>query len=94
MPIHFVIGIIDPTSNQDEPQRSPVPAPFVEIDDNILTFLTPCERMELRLVNEDDETVFTAIISGPTLELPSSFSGLYQLQIIIGNYIFYGAITL
>ena len=83
VPIHFSIGIIDPTSSQDEPQRSSVPVPCVEIEDNILIFLTSCERMELRLVNEGDVSVFTTIITDSTLELPSSFSGLYQLQILL-----------
>ena len=50
--------------------------------------------MELRLVNEDDEVVFTTIISSSTLILPSYLSGSYQLQIISNNYIFYGEITL
>lgn len=94
VPVHFDVGIIDPTDNQDEPQRSPVTVPSVEIEDNVLTFITSCDGMELRLVNEEDETVFTTIISGSTLVLPSSLNGDYQLQIVSQNYIFYGDITL
>ena len=94
VPVHFDVGIIDPTSDQDEPQRSTVTVPSVEIEDNVLTFITSCDGMEFRLVNEEDETVFTTIISGSTLVLPSSLYGDYQVQIICENYIFYGDITL
>lgn len=94
VPVHFDVGIIDPTDNQDEPQRSTVTVPSVEIEDNVLTFFTFCNGMELRLVNEEDETVFTTIISGSTLVLPTFLYGDYQLQIISENYIFYGDITL
>ena len=94
VPVHFDVGIIDPTSDQDEPQRSPATVPSVEIEDNTLIFITSCDGMELRLVNEEDETVFMTIISGSTLVLPSTLYGDYQLQIISENYIFYGDITL
>ena len=94
VPVHFDVGIIDPTDNQDDPQRSPVTVPSAEIEDNVLTFITSFDGMELRLVNEEDETVFTTIISGSTLVLPSSLNGYYQLQIISENYIFYGDILL
>ena len=93
VPVHFDVGIIDPTSDQDEPQRSPATVPSVEIEDNTLIFITSCDGMELRLVNEEDETVFMTIISGSTLVLPSTLYGDYQLQIISENYIFYGDIT-
>ena len=94
VPVHFDVGIIDPTSDQDEPQRTPVTVPYVEIEDNTLTFVTNCDGMELSLVNEDDEVVFTTIISSSTLVLPTYLSGSYQLQIISNNYLFYGDITL
>ncbi len=92
--VHFEVVIIDSSDTQDEPQRNPTTAPTVEIENYTLTFITPCEGLVLRLVNEDDEVEFTTIISGSTLVLPSYLSGDYQLQIIRDNYIFYGNITL
>ena len=92
--VHLIVGIIDPTDNQDEPQRSPAIVPDVEIEDYVLTFITPCDSMELRIVNEDNGVEFTTIISGSTLILPSYLNGNYQLQIISENYVFYGDITL
>lgn len=90
--VQLNVCIIDPTNDQDEPQRSTVPS--VEIEDNILYFITSCDDMELRLVNEEDEVEYTTVISGSTLVLPSTLNGNYQLQIISETYIFYGDITL
>ena len=90
----FEVGYIDPGNTQDEPQRNPTTVPTVEIEDNILTFVTPCDGLELRLVNEENGVEFTTVISGTTLVLPSYLSGDYQLQIISGSYVFYGGITL
>jgi len=92
--VNLNVGFIDPTEDQDEPQRNPVIVPSVEIEDNILTFITPCDYMELRLVNEENEIEYTTYILGSTLVLPSYLNGEYQLQIISGNYIFYGDITM
>ena len=88
------VDIIDPTDETNNPHRNPILVPEVSIDGNTLFFVTPCDGLALRLVNEEYETVFTTIISGSTLVLPSSLSGDYELQIINGNYVFYGDITL
>ncbi len=92
--VNFQMRIIDPSLDQDEPQRGPTIAPTVEIEDNTLTFVTPCDGLVLSLVNEENEVEFTTIISGATLILPSYLSGDYELQIISGNCIFYGLIEL
>ena len=92
--VNLEVGFIDPTNDQDEPQRNPIIVPSIEIEDNILTFITPCDYMELRLVNEENEVEYSTYILGSTLVLPSYLNGEYQLQIISGNYIFYGYITL
>ncbi len=92
--VNLEVGFVDPTENQDEPQRNPVIAPSVEYEDGVLTFITSCDYMELRLVNEENEVEYSTYILGSTLVLPSYLNGDYQLQIISGNYIFYGNITL
>ena len=92
--VHLEVGYIDPEADQDEPQRNPTTVPTVEIEDNILTFVTPCDGLELRLVIEENEVEYITVISGTTLVLPSYLSGNYELQIISGNYIFYGDISL
>ena len=85
---------IDPDDTQDGPGRGPVQPPIIYIEDGTLTFVTNCNGCELRLVNDEDEVEYTTVISGSTLVLPSTLSGSYQLQIISGNYIFYGEVEL
>lgn len=94
VPVNLNVGIIDPRDDQDDPQRNPIIVPTVEFEDGVLTFITPCDNMVLRLVNEEDEVEYTTVISGSTLVLPSTLNGNYQLQIINGNYLFYGSLTL
>ena len=92
--VHHQVGYIDPDDEQDEPGRAPIQPPLIYIEDGTLTFATPCDGCELRLVNAEDEVEYTTIISGSTLELPSDLSGTYVLEIICGDYVFLGEITL
>lgn len=87
------VGFNDPSIEQGGPHRGPI-IPEVSIDGYTLLFVTPCDGLELRLVNEENEVEFTTIISGTMLVLPTYLSGNYELQIISGNYIFYGDISL
>ena len=95
-PVHvqLQVGYIDPQDEQDNPNRTPVQPPLIYIEDGTLTFATPCDGCELRLVNAEDEVEYTTVISGSTLELPSDLSGTYILEIICGDYVFIGEITL
>ena len=68
--------------------------PEVDIEDYTLTFDDSCLGCELRLVDENDNVVYTTTITSNTLVLPSTLSGEYELQIISGIYCFYGYIEL
>lgn len=92
--IKFDYGIYDPTSVGPGTNRGPVLTPEVSIDGYTLFFDTPCDGCLLRIVSEDDEVEYITVISGTTLVLPSYLSGDYELQIISGNYVFYGDISL
>ncbi|MBR2238819.1 MAG: hypothetical protein IJ887_13295 [Prevotella sp.] len=84
------VGIVDPTYDQGERPRSPIPQ--VSIEDYTLTFSTSCYGYTLELVDENDVVAFTTIITSDTLLLPSTLSGEYQLRLIPndGNIYFYG----
>ena len=88
------VGIVDPTYDQGERPRSPIPQ--VSIEDYTLTFSTSCYGYTLELVDENDEVVYTTIITSDTLVLPSALEGDYELRLIPGGsaYYFYGNITL
>ena len=92
--VYFQVGLIDPSDDQDGPGRTPVQPPLIYLEDGTLTFATPCDGCELRLVNAEDEVEYTTVISGSTLELPSDLSGTYVLEIICGDYVFIGEIII
>lgn len=92
--IQLQVGYIDPSEDKDDPNRNPVLIPEVSIDEYTLYFDSSCENCILRLVDEEDEVVYTTLISSDTLVLPSYLSGDYELQIIRDNWCFYGYIEL
>ena len=67
--------------------------PDVILQDNVLRFITPCNGCTFRLVQGDD-TCYEMEIMGNTLTIPTVFTGLYELQIVSGEYIFYTDVTL
>lgn len=95
-PIPFQTGKIDPTEPWPGNHKSPVVAPTVYIDGNVLTFGTSCDGCTLQLVDEYDDVVYTIVIPAGTtsLILPATLSGTYELQIIRDNWLFYADITL
>ena len=85
------VGYEDPTNTQGERPRSPIPQ--VSIEDYTLTFTTPCYGFTLELLDEDDDLVYTTIITSATVNLPTTLSGEYQLRLIPndgGSIYFYG----
>lgn len=93
-PIPFQTGYIDPT--RPGFPKSPVLAPTVYIDGNVLTFETPCDGCVLQLVDEDGDVIYTIIIPAgtTTLVLPSYLSGTFELQIIRDGWLFYADIAI
>lgn len=90
------IGYIDPNEGDDGENKSPILVPKISLDDYSIIFSTPCDGYILRLVDENDNVVYSTVIpTGTTcLVLPSYLSGNYEIQIIQGNLCFYGYIFL
>lgn len=89
--------LIDPSTEQGEPQRGPVLVPEVSIEGYTLFFGTPCDGSILRLLDEDGYVVYSTVIptGTTTLPLPSDLSGEYELYLYPqGGYYFTGIITL
>ena len=93
-PVNLNFGYTDPTYGESGQHRGSVTIPEVDLDDNTLSFITPCDGCTLRLLNENDNVVFNTIISSSTLVLPSSLSGDYRIEIISDNFCFWGYIYL
>ena len=67
--------------------------PEVVLQGNTLRFITPCNGCIFRLV-QDNNICYEMEIMGNTLTIPTAFTGLYELQIVSGEYIFYTDVTL
>lgn len=87
---------VNPTQTSGPIKRSPVMAPSLSIEDHTLYFITPCDGCLLQLLNEDGEVEFAIEIpeESETLTLPFYLEGEYELQIIRGNFCFFGFIEL
>ena len=88
------VGYTDPNYDKPADPKSPILIPEVSIEDYALTFDASCLGCELRLLDEDGVLVYSTTITSGTLVLPSYLSGNYELQIIRGNFCFYGDISL
>lgn len=95
-PIDLEVSIYNPTGNLGGVHKGPVQVPSVSLDGHTLYFFTPCDGCTLNLVDENDVVVYTLVIPAGTtsLALPATLSGNFELQIIRGNYCFWGTITL
>ena len=91
--IKLHVRIVDPTENQPADPKSPVLYPEVSNEDHVLTFDDFCLGCELRLMDEEGVLVYSATITSGTLVLPFYLSGNYELQIIRGNFCFYGDVS-
>lgn len=76
--------------------KSPIQIPEVYLDGNTLSFDAAIEGCEVRLLDEDENVIFSDFIaiSQTSLVLPSTLTGTFELQIIRGNFIFYCEIEL
>ena len=94
--IELQVGYVDPNDGKDGEQKSPILIPQLSIDGSYIIFDTICDGCVLRLLDEDGNVVYTTIIptGSTTLVLPSNLSGEYEIQIIRGNFCFWGYIIL
>lgn len=94
--IDLEVEFDDPDYGQNPPSRTPILVPHVGIDGYTLTFYTSCDGCTLRLLNENDNVVYSTVISSgtSTLVLPSYLSGDYRIEIIRGTFCFWGYVEL
>ena len=94
--VDLQVGIVDPNDGDGGQHKGPVLIPSISIEGYTLYFTTPCDGCTLRLLDENDVVVYSTVIpTGTTsLVLPSYLSGEYEIQIIQGNFCFWGYIAL
>ena len=76
--------------------KTPITAPKVYIDDYTLLFEVNHPEYVLNIKDEDGDVVYsTALYSTQTqVVLPSTLSGDYQIELVVGNLLFKGWIVL
>ena len=86
----------DPLLGGLGPNKSPINIPEISLESYTLYFYTPCDGCTLRLLDANDNVVYSTVIATGTtsLVLPSTLSGEYEIQIIQGNICFFGYIIL
>lgn len=96
VPVPLQVTDIDPTGDKDDQHKSPNLTPELSLDGHTLYFDTPCDGYLLRIIDEDNDVVYSVVvpIGATTLQLPGYLSGDYELQLICDNLCFYGYIEL
>jgi hypothetical protein len=76
--------------------KSPIQPPTVYLDDYVLTFETDHPDYTLYIKDGDGEVVYTTTVysSQTQVTLPSTLSGDYEIELVMGNWLFTGWITL
>ncbi len=92
--IDLEVGYDDPNYPNGSQPRSPIIVPHVGINGFSLIFYTSCDGCILRLLDENENVVYTTMIpvGTSTLVLPSYLSGNYRIEIIPGTIYFWGNI--
>ena len=76
--------------------RPAIEAPLVYIEDHILTFEADHPDYVLIIKDENDQQVYTTPVYSVQTEviLPSTLSGNYEINLVMGNWLFAGWIYL
>ena len=76
--------------------RTPIQPPTVYLNDHTLYICSDGRDFDLQVVTEDEAVVYSTYVSSSTTEvqLPTTLSGDYVLQMFNGDYVFTGEIEL
>ena len=87
---------VDSADSAKSVKRSSVKTPSLRLENHTLYFNTSCDGCTLQLLDESGNVKYTKVIPENTsnITLPSDMAGGCELQIIRGQYCFYGLIDL
>ena len=96
IPITFDVQYVPvkPVGNQGP--KSPIDLPTVYLEDYTLTFEADHPEYVLYIKDEDDAVVYSTVVSTTVTEvvLPSYLSGDYEIDLVMGDWLFSGWIEL
>lgn len=90
------VGDIDDTPLSHQFPKTPLGAPKVYIDDYILLFETNHPEYILNIKDENNNVVYSTVVPSTQTQviLPSTLSGNYEINLVMGNWLFTGWINL
>ena len=94
-----ILVTVEPTLNPDhsngEPERSSILVPVLYIDGYTLTASDNTLGSTIRLLDENDNVVFSTYVAiEGDINLPTTLSGTYTIQVVFDNVTFVGEIEL
>ena len=94
--IPFSVHYEDDLPGGNNQPRSPIEVPLVYIEDYTLTFAVSHPDYTLIIKDEDGTVAYSTVVySTETLvTLPSTLSGDYEVNLVMGNWLFTGWISL
>lgn len=94
--VYLHVRKVDSADSAKSVKRSSVKTPSLSLENHTLYFNTSCDGCTLQLLDESGNVKYTKVIPENTsdITLPSDMAGGCELQIIRGQYCFYGLIDL
>ena len=94
--VPLTVSIIDEQPGGNGQPKTPVLAPKVYIDDYTLLFEVDHPEYVLYIKDEDGDVIYSTVVSSTQTQvvLPSTLSGNYQIELVMGNWLFTGWINL
>lgn len=86
----------DPTIGQNNFPKSPIPVPYVTLDDHTLYIWSQHNGYALTLLDDNDTVVYQSYVAAGVqyAVLPTTLSGNYTLVLSDDTYMFTGIISL
>ena len=94
--IHFNVSIFDDMPIGNGHGKPSIEVPKVYIEDYTLSFGVNHPEYILIIKDEDDNVVYTTTVYSTQTDviLPSTLSGNYEINLVMGNWLFTGWINL
>ena len=93
--IELYVSKVDHTTFGHNVPKTPVRPPHVSIENGVLSFTADHPEYVLFIRDEEGDVVYTTVVSSSVTQvvLPSTLSGEYQIELVMGSWLFVGEIT-